>query len=124
MIGLEVGWARALPYAVLSAVIISNVLGNIFMKLGSSVDASRAAIFGIFGWQTLVGISFFATGVLFYGWALKMLPLYVAQSVVVLQFVGAVLAAAVLFGELIHMRQWIGFAFIIVGLSLIINRLS
>jgi hypothetical protein len=66
------------PYAALSGVVIA-------------CRCQRSGYFGIFGWQALVGIGFFASGVLFYGLALK-LPLYVAQSVVALQFVGAILA--------------------------------
>lgn len=110
---------RALPYIALGCVVIANVLGNIFMKFGSSTDARHAYIFGIFGWQTLLGIGFFASGVVFYGLALKLLPLYMAQAVVILQFVGVILAAAIVFGEVIDMRQWLGIAFICIGLSLV-----
>ena len=74
---------------------------------------------GFFGWQTLLGIGFFASGVVFYGLALKLLPLYLAQAVVILQFVGVILAAAIIFGEVIEMRQWLGIAFIGIGLSLV-----
>jgi len=122
MIDIGGTWARSLPYAWLSGVIIANVLGNIFMKLGSSVNEKHAVIFGIFGWQTLLGICFFASGVLFYGWALKTLPLYAAQSVVIMQFVGVVLAALVIFGERIEVRQWFGIAFIVIGLSLVVRQ--
>jgi drug/metabolite transporter (DMT)-like permease len=124
MIDMEASWARLLPYALLSAVVIANVLGNIFMKLGSSVDEKHAVIFGMFGWQTLLGISFFASGVLFYGWALKQLPLYAAQSVVILQFVAVILAALVVFGERIELRQWFGITFIVIGLSLIVRQVG
>ena len=113
-----------MSYAALSAVVVANVLGNVFMKLGSSVDAGKAPLLGIFGWQTLVGISFFAAGVVFYGLALKVLPLYMAQAVVILQFVGVILAAAIIFGEAINIRQWFGIAFIIVGLSLVTRQIG
>ena len=124
MVHTEANWLRMLPYAALSAVVIANVLGNIFMKLGSSVDAKHAPILGVFGWQTLLGISFFASGVLFYGLALKVLPLYTAQAVVTLQFVGVILAAAILFGEAIDVRQWLGIAFIIIGLGLVTRQIG
>ncbi len=116
---MTVNWFRALPFAALSAVIIANVLGNIFMKLGSSVDAKHAHIFGLFGWQSLLGIGFFASGVIFYGFALKVLPLYMVQAVVILQFVGVVLAAAILFREAIEVHQWIGIVLIIIGLAFV-----
>jgi drug/metabolite transporter (DMT)-like permease len=115
---------RILPYAALSAVVVMNVLGNVFMKLGSSVDERHALIFGIFGWHTLLGISCFASGVLFYGFALKVLPLYLAQAVVALQFIGVILAAAIFFGEAINAPQWFGMIFIVVGLSLVTRQLG
>lgn len=121
---MTANWLRVLPYAALSAVIIANVLGNIFMKLGSSVEAKHAPILGLFGWQTLLGIGFFASGVLFYGFALKVLPLYMAQAVVTLQFIGVILAAAVIFGEGISVGQWIGIVLIIIGLSLVTRQMS
>jgi len=105
-------------------VVIANVLGNVFMKLGSSVDARHAYILGVFGWQSVLGICFFASGVVFYGLALKLLPLYAAQAVVTLQFVGVILAAAILFGEAIDMHQWMGVAFIGIGLSLVTGLLG
>jgi drug/metabolite transporter (DMT)-like permease len=120
---METIYLRALPYVALGAVILANVLGNIFLKLGSSVDERHAYIFGVFGWQTVLGICFFASGVVFYGLALKLLPLYAAQSVVILQFVGVILAAAILFDEVIVLRQWLGIALIGVGLSLVLSLL-
>lgn len=124
MIHIGAIWARSLPYTLLSVVVISNVLGNIFIKLGSSVNEKHAVIFGIFGLQTLLGICFFASGVLTYGWALKTLPLYAAQSVVIMQFVGVILAALVIFGERIELHQWFGIAFILIGLSLVLRQVG
>jgi hypothetical protein len=51
----------------------------------------------VFVWQTAAGIGFFASAVLLYAWALRM-PLHIAQGWS-LQFVGAVLAAAFIFGR-------------------------
>jgi multidrug transporter EmrE-like cation transporter len=119
MIDAESGGARALAYAALSAAIAANVLGSVFLKLGSSVDTRNAVVLGVFGWQTLLGISFYASGVLFYAWSLKLLPLHTAQAVVALQFIGVILAAAVVFNEVIAVRQWLGIAFILIGLGLV-----
>lgn len=113
---------RALPYLALVAVIVANILGNIFMKLGSSVDPKHAPLLGLFGWQTLLGLCFFASGVLFYGLALKIVPLYTAQAVVSLQYIGVILSAAVLFGEIINAYQWTGIAFILFGLALVTRQ--
>jgi drug/metabolite transporter (DMT)-like permease len=111
-----------LPYVSLAVVIVANVAGNVLIKIGSSVSRRDAIFFGLFGWQTAVAIMCFASGVLLYAYALRTLPLYAAQSIVILQFVGALLAAVALFGEQITRPQWAGIAFIVFGLSLVIRQ--
>ncbi|MGA8173108.1 MAG: EamA family transporter [Methylocystis sp.] len=110
---------RALPYMAMGMVVISNVLGNVFLKLGSSDNTGRALIFGLFGWQTVAGIGFFASAILIYAWALKYLPLHVAQAAASLQFVGAILAAALVFNEAIYLQKWFGVGLILIGLMFV-----
>jgi drug/metabolite transporter (DMT)-like permease len=98
------------------------VAGNILIKMGSIVSQRNAVIFGLFGWQTAAGVMCFASGVLIYASALRTLPLYAAQSVVILQFVGALLAAVAFFEEQISQSQWVGIALIVFGLSLVIRQ--
>jgi drug/metabolite transporter (DMT)-like permease len=110
---------RTYPYLSLVAVIAANVAANVFMKIGSTAPVSQSIFFGVFGWQTLFAIGLFGSGVIFYGLALKTLPLYAAQSIIVLQFVGVVLMASLLFKEPIDVRQWAGIALIVLGLTLV-----
>ena len=114
---------NALSYLALAAVVIANVAGNIFMKIGSSSPPREAIFFGVFGWQTALGITCFASGVLFYAFALRTLPLYAAQSVVILQFAGVMLSAALFFRENISPLQWTGIFLILTGLTLVIRQL-
>ena len=114
--------ARTYPYLSLLTVIAANVAANVFMKIGSSAPENQTILFGMFGWQTAVAICLFACGVIFYGFALRVLPLYAAQSIVILQFVGVVLMASLLFKEPIDGRQWAGIALIVLGLTLVIPR--
>lgn len=100
-------------------VVAGNIGGNIFIKLGSTVTDGRAVLLGLFGWQTLVGIVLFASSLLLYAWALKFIPLYVAQSIVALQFTGAVMAAYFYFGERIDGLQWVGIVLILAGLFVV-----
>ena len=113
---------RTYPYLSLLTVIAANVAANVFMKIGSSAPENQTILFGMFGWQTAVAICLFACGVIFYGFALKVLPLYAAQSIVILQFVGVVLMASLLFKEPIDGHQWAGIALIVLGLTLVIPR--
>jgi multidrug transporter EmrE-like cation transporter len=110
-----------LPYLSLTAVILANVTGNILIKMGSSVSVRHTIFFGLFGWQTVVAITCFASGVLFYAFALRTIPLYAVQSIVILQFVGILLAATLFFKEGISASQW-GSDFVALGLSLVIRQ--
>ena len=114
--------AGPVAYAAMLAVVFGNVTGNVLMKAGGRVEPDRAILFGIFGWQTLVGIAFFASSILLYAWVLRQLPLHIAQAIASLQFVGATLAAAVLFGEIITPEKWFGVGLILTGLIVIAWR--
>ena len=103
------------------AVAISNVAGNVLIKLGAGAPPGRAYILGLFGWQTAAGIGCFGAGVLLYAWVLKYIPLHHAQAVASLQFAGAVLAAAFLLGETISLEKWLGIVFICVGISIVLR---
>jgi len=119
MTDIETSLARVLPYLGMSAVVVGNVAANIFIKLGADRAVSRPVWLGLLGWPTLVGIGLFGVSVLLYAWVLKHLPLYMAQSMAALQFVGVILAAALLFDEMISIRQWMGFALIVLGLAVV-----
>lgn len=114
--------SRQTAYLLLAFVISSNVLGNILIKIGAEASTKKTILLGMFGWQLAAGIACFACGVLVYAFALRLVPLYVAQSVVVLQFVGVNLAAAVFFKESVANSQWLGIALIVAGLSLVIRQ--
>lgn len=111
--------SHVLPYPAMSAVVASNVLGNVFMKLGSSGEHPSAQLFGLFGWHIIAGVSFFASAAVCYPVALKTLPLHVAQGLAALQFVGVITAAAFFFGEAIAAMKWLGIALICIGLALV-----
>lgn len=107
---------RTLGAVALALVIAGNAAGNIFLKLGANAARERPAIFGIVNWQTVVGIGCFAFGILAYAWALRQFQLHNAQIVVSLQYVVVILLAALLLREQIGAMQWVGIAFIALGL--------
>jgi multidrug transporter EmrE-like cation transporter len=113
--------ASSMSYLAMGAVVLGNVLGNVFLKIGSSVEADKSLLLGMLAWQTIIGIAFFAAAVLCYSMALKSLPLHVAQAIAAVQFVGAIAAAAIFFGEAITALKWAGIALICVGLALVVG---
>lgn len=106
-------------YLALCTVVFSNILGNVFVKMGSSADPKDAIVFGLFGWPTLVGICFFASGLLLYAWALKFVSLHVAQTIIAIQYVGVIFASWICFREVIGLRQWIGIFLVFAGLAVL-----
>jgi drug/metabolite transporter (DMT)-like permease len=100
----------------LLAVVAGNILGNLFMKIGSGPDVAGYKLLGIFGWPTLVGLGIYGSCVLLYAWSLRYVDLHFAQAVVSLQFAGAVLLAGFFFGEVISLQKWIGLGLIFTGL--------
>jgi multidrug transporter EmrE-like cation transporter len=111
--------ARALPYIGMGGVVLGNVIANLFMKLGSNQAAAIPGSGNFLTLPTFIGIAIFGASVLLYAWVLKYLPLYLAQSMAALQFVGVIMTAALFFGEPIIMRQWLGFALIMLGLAVV-----
>jgi drug/metabolite transporter (DMT)-like permease len=112
---------RLLGFAALGLVIVGNATGNLLLKLGAGVKDPGQLFFGVFAWQTLAGIASFGSGVLVYAWALKQFDLHSAQIVTSVQFVLAILLAALVLGERIAPAQWIGIGFIAVGLFLCVG---
>lgn len=106
---------RWLGFAALTVAVVGNAAGNILLKLGAAPHVNRVVL-GIVGWQTLAGIACFAVNVLFYAWALRQFDLHIAQIVVSLQYVIVIALAALFLGEHISSTQWLGIAFIAIGI--------
>lgn len=98
-------------------VVAGNITANIFIKLGADEESPR--IFGILSLNVAIGITIFAVSFLFYAWSLRYMPLYLAQSIATLQFIGVILAAAFLFDETIAFHQWFGISLIALGIFII-----
>lgn len=115
--GIESGpGIRWLAFAALGLVIVGNALGNLLLKLGADTPAGRPMLFGLLPWQTVAGIGCFGLGILAYAWALKYFQLHSAQIVVSLQYVAAILLAALVLGEHISPMKWFGIGLIALGL--------
>jgi drug/metabolite transporter (DMT)-like permease len=108
--------SKGLVYGALLAVVVGNVVGNLFMKLGASSRLDDVRLFGIITLPTVIGLGLFASAVLLYAWALRHVDLHIAQILVSLQFVGAILVASLFFGEVITLQKWLGIGLIFTGL--------
>lgn len=107
---------RVLGAIALALVIAGNAAGNIFLKLGADTSRHRPPLLGLVNWQTALGVSCFAFGILAYAWALRQFELHNAQIVVSLQYVVVILLADWLLREQITTAQWVGIGFIAIGL--------
>lgn len=115
-IGSNLRWAG---YAALTLVIVGNAVGNVLLKLGADAADDRKILFGLFGWQTFLGMACFGFGLLLYAWALKQFDLHAAQAIISLQYVLAILLASWFLGEHISLAKWAGIGLIAIGLYIV-----
>lgn len=113
--------SNSTAYLAMVVVVIGNIAGNVFLKLSTQISEGRTLIFGQFNWLSLVGAGCFAFALIWYSVALKALPLHLAQAIAILQIVGTVVAASILFGEPITILKWIGFLMICIGIVLVMR---
>ena len=98
--------------------ITCTTLGNVLMKFGADAPHDQR-LFGLLGWQSVLGISIFAGSVLLYAKLLEYLPLNVVQSFAALQFVTVVMTSFLFFGETISVLRWAGISSIALGIFIV-----
>lgn len=106
-----------------------TVVGNIFLKMGAvsgvvtqqgSVSLlSWRAIGHLLNWYVVSGLGFFVLAVGFYIILLRHLPLNLVQSVATAQFVGTILASAIVLSEPIDGVRWVGIFLIAAGIFVV-----
>jgi drug/metabolite transporter (DMT)-like permease len=102
------------PYAGIIAVIFSNIAGNLMLKAGA--HRPGYLLLGFLSPYSVLGIGFFGLGILLYAWALRHVPLHIAQVMLSTQYIGVIVGAAVLLGEHIPAMRWVGIMLIAVGI--------
>lgn len=109
-------WSRIAAYGALLAVVLANICGNILIKMGAINSAKAFAFWGVLTWHSLAGIICFAFSIIIYAWSLKIVPLHIAQTISSAQFALAFVAASIVFGDEISLRQWAGAVVVLVGI--------
>lgn len=103
-----------------------NSIANILLKLGAvrglSLSGGPLAVVEA-NWQLLLGLVIFATNIIFYFLALRALPISVAYPVmVVMGFLIVNSYALLALHEPITAMQYIGYIFIVFGLTLVVAQ--
>jgi drug/metabolite transporter (DMT)-like permease len=99
--------------------ITCTVAGNLLLKIGANDFRSSGSWWAILNFKIALGFFSFACAAFVYVLILSRLPLNVAQSFASAGFVAGILAAAIILREPILPVQWIGIAFITLGIALI-----
>jgi drug/metabolite transporter (DMT)-like permease len=107
---MQMNWA----YAGMLIVVVFNILANIMMKIGG--DSPRAIWF--LSWKSIIGLSVFGVAGILYARILKFIPLHEAQIIASLQYVGVILAAALILGEPISQTKLVGISLIALGIAI------
>ena len=102
------------------ATLLSVVAGNILLKLGALETSEKTFVQTLLHWQIALGIMIFGAGAIFYMMLLKRIPLNVAQSVLVGQFVGVILASYFILHEPLSALRLVGIALITIGIAVVV----
>lgn len=96
-----------------------TVAANLLMKIGANeAVAGRTIAFGVH-WKTVAGLASFGLAGVVYAWVLRYLPLNIAQSFAVAQFIAVILASAILLDEGIPPVRWVGIGLIATGILIV-----
>ncbi len=107
--------------ALIALTIGCTTAGNLLLKIGASrPPAAPIWPLALLSVPTIAGAMAFGIGLLLYATVLKDLALNLAQSVFALQFIGVIVASAVLLGEPIAFTRWVGMAIIVFGVAIVI----
>ncbi|MEM7124037.1 MAG: EamA family transporter [Pseudomonadota bacterium] len=110
----------ALTFLVL--VVACTVAANLLLKTGVGTASGGIAgtdLSGLINVRVVIGLMAFGLAFVFYALALQRVPLNVAQSFLVAQFVGVIIASAVVLGEPISPLRWAGIALIAGGIAIV-----
>jgi drug/metabolite transporter (DMT)-like permease len=104
----------------MAPVVICNVAANLLLKTGAG-KAPSALLAGLLSWQSFLGLCAFGMAGLLYAFALRHLPLSLAQLLTVSQYPLVVFAAMLFLGESLDRSQIIGSVLIAIGVMCIIK---
>lgn len=103
----------------LMLMISCTIVANLLLKIGAMAPPGANIVFRNVAWQSITGILVFGFSLLIYTWILRSIPLNIAQAFAAFQFVGVVVASAVLLSEAIPPLRWVGLALISAGILLV-----
>ena len=104
--------------AAFSFVIINSVIANLLLKMGGN-DPRSPILLNFLSWRSFLGLCFFGVGGLAYSWAVRLVPLYVAQSIMSIQYLLIMAASVALLGESMTPLRFIGVLLIAGGVFVI-----
>jgi drug/metabolite transporter (DMT)-like permease len=106
----------------LATTIALNVVAQLLLKIGATRPGLGETLpFAMINLYTVTSLACFIVAVGFYASVLQRMPLIVAQSILSLQFVSIIVAAAVILGERMQGVQILGIALIAFGLFLVVR---
>ena len=109
-------WLSAL---LLIVAVIGVIAGNMFLKLGAMRGEQASILALMLSWRVLTGLGLFAVAAVLYISTLRVLPLQVAQSFMVTQYAGVIVASYAILGEEISLLRLCGIVLIGGGVAIV-----
>ncbi len=116
--------SMAAPWTALIGAISASQIGQVLLKAGATGlpetgNALGSLLAQLLRWPTIVGLGFYAGGVLLYMVALRRIPMSVALPCTAVSFIAATVVGALAFGERIGERHVMGLGLICAGVVLL-----
>ena len=114
---------------ILVSMVGCTIAGNVILKLGAVAGhdlheevtdlISFRTIRHLANWYIFLALGAFAMAFALYVVSLRYLPLNLVQSFATAQFVGTIIASALILSEPIGTLRWIGIALICIGMAVV-----
>lgn len=108
-------------YILMACVVLCNIAANLTLKSGAGMPPSPY-LFYLLSWRAVFGVVLFGCSVFFYLTALRFGTLSASQSITLLQYIGVLLGAKLIFGENFSLTQLLGCFLLCCGVFLIIRE--
>ena len=101
--------------------ILCTTAANVFLKVGVAGKISKVTdyIDVLLSWRIVLGVSLFGLAMILWLLILRQIPLSLAQSFSAIQFVAVIFVSRFILDESIDSRQWVGMAFIALGIVIV-----
>ena len=97
-----------------------GAIGQLLFKFGSASVSANVTSW-LFNWKLLSGMALYAVSAILFIMALRYAQLSILYPLIATSYIWVTLLATIFLGEQLSSGRWLGIAFIVAGISLIVR---